>query len=58
VIAAAHALVYADDAVAARTFFRDVLGFSYVDAHDGWPIFALPPTERGGGHPTASTART
>jgi len=47
VIAGAHALIYAEDADAARGFFRDVLGFDSVDAHDGWLIFALPPAELG-----------
>jgi catechol 2,3-dioxygenase-like lactoylglutathione lyase family enzyme len=45
VIAGAHTIVYADDAEAARAFFRDVLGFGAVDAGDGWLIFALPPGE-------------
>jgi catechol 2,3-dioxygenase-like lactoylglutathione lyase family enzyme len=30
-ITAVHALVYAEDAEAARAFFRDVLGWPYVD---------------------------
>jgi catechol 2,3-dioxygenase-like lactoylglutathione lyase family enzyme len=47
VIAAAHTLLYAEDAEAARAFFRDVLGFSNVDAGGGWLIFALPPGELG-----------
>jgi predicted enzyme related to lactoylglutathione lyase len=47
VVAGAHLLVYADDAAAARAFFRDVFGWSHVDAHDGWLIFALPPAELG-----------
>ncbi len=42
-----HALIYARDADAARAFFRDVLGFSHVDAGHGWLIFALPPAEVG-----------
>ncbi len=45
VIAGAHTIVYASDPGAARTFFRDVLGFAAVDAGDGWLIFALPPGE-------------
>jgi catechol 2,3-dioxygenase-like lactoylglutathione lyase family enzyme len=45
VIGAVHTILYADDADAARTFFRDVLGFDSVDAGDGWLIFALPPGE-------------
>ena len=44
-IAGAHTIVYADDADAARIFFRDVLGFDGVDAGDGWLIFPLPPGE-------------
>jgi catechol 2,3-dioxygenase-like lactoylglutathione lyase family enzyme len=47
VIAATHTLVFAEDAVAARAFFRDVLGFPSVDDGDGWLIFALPPGELG-----------
>jgi catechol 2,3-dioxygenase-like lactoylglutathione lyase family enzyme len=45
VIAGAHAIVFAEDAEAARAFFRDVLGFRAVDAGEGWLIFALPPAE-------------
>src|SRR5437660_12807065 len=41
----AHVIVYSKDPVADRAFFRDVLGFSSVDAGDGWLIFALPPAE-------------
>jgi len=41
----AHVIVYSKDAAADRAFFRDVLGFSSVDAGDGWLIFALPPAE-------------
>lgn len=44
-IAGAHAIVFAEDADAARAFVRDVLGLEYVDAGDGWLIFALPATE-------------
>ncbi|MFN8572184.1 MAG: VOC family protein [Gemmatimonadaceae bacterium] len=40
-----HALVYAARAEEARAFFRDVLGFSSVDAGHGWLIFAAPPAE-------------
>jgi catechol 2,3-dioxygenase-like lactoylglutathione lyase family enzyme len=45
VIAGAHTIVFAEDADAARAFFRDVLELPAVDAGDGWLIFALPPTE-------------
>ena len=44
-ITGAHTIVYATDADAARTFFRDVLGLSNVDAGDGWLIFKSPPGE-------------
>ena len=44
-IAGAHMIVYADDAEAARAFFRELLGFDAVDAGEGWLIFALPPGE-------------
>jgi catechol 2,3-dioxygenase-like lactoylglutathione lyase family enzyme len=47
VINAAHAIIYADDAKATRAFLRDVLDMPYVDAHDGWLIFQLPPSELG-----------
>lgn len=46
-ITAVHTLVYADDADAARAFFRDVLGWAHVDAHDGWLIFRTGPSELG-----------
>jgi catechol 2,3-dioxygenase-like lactoylglutathione lyase family enzyme len=41
----AHVIVYSKDADADRAFFRDILGFSSVDAGHGWLIFALPPSE-------------
>ena len=44
-ITGAHTILYADDAAAARAFFRDVLGFPAADAGGGWLIFALPPAE-------------
>jgi predicted enzyme related to lactoylglutathione lyase len=51
-ITAVHALVYADDAEAARAFFRDVLGWPHIDAGDGWLIFKTGPSELGV-HPTS-----
>jgi predicted enzyme related to lactoylglutathione lyase len=42
-----HNLIYADDANAARSFFRDVLDWPYVDVHDGWLIFKAGPSEVG-----------
>jgi catechol 2,3-dioxygenase-like lactoylglutathione lyase family enzyme len=60
VISAVHALVYADDAEAARRFFRDVLGWPNVDAGGGWLIFKSGPSELGvhptGGAPGSSDA--
>ena len=50
-INAAHVVIYTNDANADRAFFRDVLSFPWVDAGDGWLIFALPPAELGI-HPT------
>lgn len=51
-IKAVHTLVYADDPAAARAFFRDVLGWPSIDAHDGWLIFNTGPSEMGV-HPTS-----
>jgi catechol 2,3-dioxygenase-like lactoylglutathione lyase family enzyme len=50
-IVGAHSIIYAEDAERARAFFRDILGYPYVDAHEGWLIFKLPPGELGI-HPT------
>jgi predicted enzyme related to lactoylglutathione lyase len=46
-ITGTHAIIYAEDAERARAFFRDVLDLPYVDVHDGWLIFKLPPAELG-----------
>ncbi|HEV2362164.1 MAG TPA: VOC family protein [Acidimicrobiales bacterium] len=50
-INAIHTLVHADDPVAAREFFRDVLSWPFVDDGDGWLIFKTGPSEMGV-HPT------
>jgi predicted enzyme related to lactoylglutathione lyase len=50
-IVGAHSIIYAEDAERVRAFFRDILGYPYVDAHEGWLIFKLPPGELGI-HPT------
>jgi predicted enzyme related to lactoylglutathione lyase len=47
VITSMHSIIYASDAEQARAFFSDVLGLPSVDAHDGWLIFKLPPSELG-----------
>ncbi len=55
-ITAVHLLIYSDDPVATRAFFRDVLGWPYVDeeAAPGWLIFKSGPSELGV-HPTNQT---
>ena len=53
-ITGTHAIVFAQDAPAARAFFADVLGLRAVDAGGGWLIFALPPAELAC-HPTAAS---
>jgi catechol 2,3-dioxygenase-like lactoylglutathione lyase family enzyme len=45
VIGGAHVIIFATDAVAARTFVQEKLGFRAVDAGEGWLIFELPPAE-------------
>lgn len=52
-ITGTHAVLYAEDAEAARAFLRDVLGLPHVDAGDGWLIFRTPPAELGV-HPAAA----
>lgn len=44
-IIGAHAIIYSTDAPADRAFFRDVLGYPYVDVGHDWLIFRLPPAE-------------
>jgi catechol 2,3-dioxygenase-like lactoylglutathione lyase family enzyme len=46
-ITGSHAIIYTEDAEAARTFFRDVLELPSVDVGGGWLIFQLPPAELG-----------
>jgi len=50
-ITGAHAVIFTRNADAVRALFRDALGFSSVDAGDGWLIFALPSAELAA-HPT------
>ncbi len=50
-ITGVHAIVYNKQAEKLRHFFRDVLGFPFVNAGHDWLIFALPPAELGI-HPT------
>jgi predicted enzyme related to lactoylglutathione lyase len=46
-----HSIIYSDDADVTRAFFRDVLGWPFVDAGGSWLIFKTPPGEMGV-HPT------
>jgi catechol 2,3-dioxygenase-like lactoylglutathione lyase family enzyme len=41
----AHIVVYSKDAEADRAFFKDALGFRWVDAGHHWLIFAVPAAE-------------
>jgi catechol 2,3-dioxygenase-like lactoylglutathione lyase family enzyme len=40
-----HILIYTANPEADRAFFREILGFNYVDVGHGWLIFGLPPAE-------------
>jgi len=42
-----HALLYTTEPEKLREVLRDVFGFTYVDAGEGWLIFGLPPAELG-----------
>ena len=55
-ITGVHAVVFAQDATRARTFFQQTLGLESVDAGGGWLIFALPPAELAA-HPTDDDPR-
>jgi hypothetical protein len=44
-ITGAHFLLYSKDPEADRAFFRDVLGFRWIELGHGWLIFGLPPAE-------------
>ncbi len=46
-ITGVHALIYTPEAEALRAALSDAVGWSHVDGGQGWPIFALPPTELG-----------
>jgi predicted enzyme related to lactoylglutathione lyase len=50
-ITGVHAILYAPDADEVRRFFREEIGYDFVDAGGGWQIFALPPAELAA-HPT------
>lgn len=44
-IMGAHVLLYSEQPELDRAFFRDVLGFPFIDVGGGWLIFALPAAE-------------
>ena len=46
-IIGAHALLYTTEPEKLRAVLRDVFGFPFVDAGEGWLIFRLPPAELG-----------
>jgi hypothetical protein len=46
-ITGVHALLYTSEPEKLRAVLRDVFGWPYVDAGDGWLIFGLPPAELG-----------
>jgi catechol 2,3-dioxygenase-like lactoylglutathione lyase family enzyme len=46
-VIAAHMLLYTPEAEAVRAVFRDVFGWTHVEDHPGWLIFAMPPSELG-----------
>ena len=46
-IIGAHVLLYTPKAEELRAAFRNVFGWRYVDAGDGWLIFGLPSAELG-----------
>jgi catechol 2,3-dioxygenase-like lactoylglutathione lyase family enzyme len=55
-ITGVHAIIFTPEAKRVRAFLRDVLELPYVDAHDGWLIFALPPAEVAA-HPASDVDR-
>jgi hypothetical protein len=42
-----HALVYTPEAEELRRLLSDAFGWPFVDAGEGWLIYALPPAELG-----------
>ena len=55
-ITGAHVLLYTSRPEELRACLRDALGWSHVDAGDGWLIFALPRAELGV-HPSEGSTR-
>lgn len=44
-ISGAHVIIYSKDAEADKSFFRNILKLTNVDAGHGWLIFGLPHSE-------------
>jgi predicted enzyme related to lactoylglutathione lyase len=44
-ITGVHAIMFSKKPDRLRALFRDVFGYRYADAGDGWLIFAMPPAE-------------
>ncbi len=44
-ITGGHMMIYSKDPDADRSFMRDVLKLTHVDAGGGWLIFGMPPAE-------------
>lgn len=40
-----HVILYSKNAEADKAFIGNVLQFRYIDVHQGWLIFKLPPCE-------------
>jgi catechol 2,3-dioxygenase-like lactoylglutathione lyase family enzyme len=55
-IIGSHILIYSENPEADRAFFRDALGFPFVEVGEGWLIFKLPPAEAAF-HPTDGAGR-
>ena len=53
-ITAVHALLYSEDPDATRAFFREVLGWPFLESDPGWPIYRSGPSELAV-HPNSST---
>jgi hypothetical protein len=51
-----HCLLYTSKPEELRLLLKDEFSWEHVDAHEGWPIFRLPPAELGV-HPAAGPAQ-
>ena len=44
-VSGVHLLFHSLEAARLRAALHELFGWSHVEAHPGWPIFALPPAE-------------